>query len=222
MEIVLVEDDIKIAEFIIDGFHQIGATVTHCEDGITALSVIEEDSFDVAIFDIMVPKLDGLTLLEIVRKKKIALPVIILSAKNSVDDRVNGLNIGADDYLTKPFAFAELSARVSALTRRETTHIEERLSVKDLTVDLIRKRVTRGSQTIQLQPKELALLEYLLRNRGRVISKSMIMEEVWGYSFDTQTNVVEARISNLRKKIEGTNNEKIIETIRGVGYVIKD
>ena len=225
MNILLIEDDEKIAKFIINGFAQDGATVDHLSNGVDGLSAIENSTLcDIVILDIMLPKLDGLTLLEIIRKKGIELPVLILSAKNSVDDRVTGLSSGADDYLVKPFAFSELSARVSALTRRK--NIAEKadniIEVKDLKLDLLRKRVTRSDRIIDLQPLELKLLEYLLRNRGRIVSKTMIMEHVWDFNFDPQTNVVEARISQLRKKIDTGNSDTLIKTVRGVGYVIKD
>jgi two-component system OmpR family response regulator len=171
----------------------------------------------------MLPKLDGLSLIEQLRKKKSNTPVIILSAKDSVDDRVRGLQSGSDDYLTKPFAFSELLARVQALMRRASGLSEPtQLNVGDLSVNLLTREVTRDGQRIELQPLEFSLLEYLMRNHGRVVSKTMIMEHVWDYNFDPQTNVVEARISRLRDKIDRPFSRKLIHTIRGAGYVLRE
>jgi two-component system OmpR family response regulator len=171
----------------------------------------------------MLPLRDGLSLIAEIRRQKINTPVIILSAKRSVDDRVKGLQTGGDDYLTKPFAFSELFARVQALMRRATATPETtRLTVGDLTMDLLAREVTRSGQRIELQPREFSLLEYLMRNAGRVVSKTMIMEHVWDYNFDPQTNVIEARVSKLRDKIERDFEKKLIHTIRGAGYIIKE
>ena len=223
MRVLVVEDDAKIASFIVKGLKAAGYAVDHTLDGENGLHMALTEPYDTAIIDIMLPKLDGLSLIEKMRKEKIRTPVIILSAKASIDDRVKGLQTGGDDYLTKPFAFSELLARVQALIRRasglsEPTH----LSVKDLSMDLLTREVTRGDKKIELQPIEFSLLEYLLRNAGRVVSKTMIMEHVWDYNFDPQTNVVEARICRLRDKIDRDFNKKLIHTIRGVGYVLKE
>jgi len=181
------------------------------------------EPYDAAIIDIMLPRLDGLSLIEMMRKEKVNTPVIILSAKGSVDDRVKGLQIGGDDYLTKPFAFSELLARVQALIRRAGGQSEPmRLTVGDLSMNLVTREVTREGRQIELQPIEFSLLEYLMRNAGRVVSKTMIMEHVWDYNFDPQTNVVEARICRLRDKIDREFTRKLIHTIRGVGYVLKE
>jgi two-component system OmpR family response regulator len=171
----------------------------------------------------MLPKLDGLSLIAEIRRQKLNTPVIILSAKGSVDDRVKGLRAGSDDYLTKPFAFSELLARVQALIRRATgTPETTRLKVGDLTMDLLAREVTKSGQKIDLQPREFSLLEYLMRNAGHVVSKTMIVEHVWDYNFDPQTNVIEARVSKLRDKIDRDFEKKLIHTIRGAGYVIKE
>jgi two-component system OmpR family response regulator len=171
----------------------------------------------------MLPKRDGLSLIEKMRKEKIRTPVIILSAKGSVDDRVKGLQTGSDDYLPKPFAFSELLARVQALIRRASGLAEPtRLTVGDLSMDLLTREVTRGGRKLELQPLEFSLLEYLMRNKGRIVSKTMIMEHVWDYNFDPQTNVVEVRISRLRDKIDRGFDRKLLHTVRGVGYVLKE
>jgi two-component system OmpR family response regulator len=223
MRILLVEDDLKIASFIIKGLKSVGYAVDHAQDGEKGLSMALSEPYDTAIIDIMLPKLDGLSIVEEMRKAKIRTPVIILSAKGSVDDRVRGLQRGSDDYLTKPFAFSELLARVQALIRRASGLSEPtRLSVGDLTLDLLSREVTRGGKKIDLQPIEFSLLEYLMRCAGRVVSKTMIMEHVWNYNFDPQTNVVEARICRLRDKIDRDFEKKLIHTIRGVGYVLKE
>ncbi|MBW1802715.1 MAG: response regulator transcription factor, partial [Deltaproteobacteria bacterium] len=191
-------------------------------DGEDGLHMALTEPYDTAIIDIMLPKLDGLSLIDKMRQGKINTPVIILSARGSVDDRVKGLQIGSDDYLTKPFAFSELLARIQALIRRSSGAAEPtRLSVGDFSMDLLTREVTRGGKKIELQPLEFALLEYLARNTGKVVSKTMIMQHVWDYNFDPQTNVVEARICRLRDKIDKGFAEKLIHTVRGVGYVLK-
>jgi two-component system OmpR family response regulator len=222
MRILLVEDDLKIASFILKGLKAEGFAVDHTPNGEDGLHLALTEPYDAAIIDIMLPKLDGLKLIEKMRAQKINTPVIILSAKGSIDDRVKGLQTGSDDYLTKPFAFSELLARVQALIRRASGASEPtRLTHGDLAMDLLTREVTRGGHTIELQPREFALLEYLMRNADRVVSKTMIMEHVWDYNFDPQTNVVEARICRLRDKIDKGYPDKLIHTIRGVGYVLK-
>jgi DNA-binding response OmpR family regulator len=181
------------------------------------------EPYDTAIIDIMLPKLDGLSVIEKMRQEKINTPIIILSAKGSIDDRVKGLQMGSDDYLTKPFAFSELLARVQALIRRATGASEPTsLAVGDLSMNLLTREVTRSGKNIDLQPLEFSLLEYLMRNTGKVVSKTMIMEHVWDYNFDPQTNVVEVRISRLRDKVDREFPTKLIQTVRGVGYVLKE
>jgi two-component system, OmpR family, response regulator len=223
MLILLVEDDVKIASFIIKGLKCAGYAVDHAPDGEEGLQLALSRPYDTAIIDIMLPRRDGLSLIAKMRAEKVNTPVMILSAKGSVDDRVKGLQTGGDDYLTKPFAFSELLARVQALIRRASGASDPtRLAVGDLAVNLLTREVTRGGKRIMLQPLEFSLLEYLLRNAGRIVSKTMIMEHVWDYNFDPQTNVVEARISRLRDKIDRGFDRKLIYTVRGVGYVLKD
>ncbi len=223
MRLLLVEDDLKTASFIIDGLKEAGFAVDHAADGEDGLYMAIHEPYDAAIIDCMLPKLDGLTLISRLRNRKINTPVIMLSAKKSVEERIKGLEIGSDDYLTKPFSFSELLARVYALIRRATGEKEAtRLEVGDLSLDLNKKEVLRAGKRIELQPKELSLLEYLMRNAGRVVSKTMIMEHVWNYDFSPMTNVVEARICILREKIDTDVNHKLIHTIRGAGYVLKD
>ena len=223
MRILLVEDDLKIASFIIKGLRATGYAVDHAADGEEGLHLALTEPYDTAIIDIMLPKLDGLALIKRMRKEKVNTPIIILSAKDSVDDRVKGLQTGGDDYLTKPFAFSELLARVQALIRRAGGISEPtQLNVGDLSINLLTREVTRGGRKIELQPLEYSLLEYLVRNKGRIVSKTMIMEHVWDYNFDPQTNVVEVRISRLRDKIDRGVDKKLIHTVRGVGYVLKE
>ena len=223
MRLLLVEDDIKIASFIIKGLKSSGFAVDHAPDGEDGLHMALNEPYDVAVIDLMLPKIDGLTLIENMRNQKINTPVIILSAKGSIDDRVKGLYAGGDDYLTKPFAFSELLARVQALIRRSSgTSDPTVISVGDLSVNLLTREVMRDETAIELQPLEYSLLEYLMRNSGKVVSKTMIMEHVWNYNFDPQTNVVEARICRLRDKIDKPFEKKIIHTVRGVGYVLKE
>ncbi len=223
MRLLLVEDDIKIASFIQKGLKAAGYAVDHAKDGEEGLDLALTEPYDVAIIDIMLPKLDGLSLIRKLRSEKIGTPVIILSAKDSVADRIRGLETGSDDYLTKPFAFSELLARVQALIRRSSGTTEPtRLTFGSLSMDLITREVSREGRKIDLQPLEFSLLEYLMRNTGRVVSKTMIMEHVWDYNFDPMTNGVEARISRLRDKIAKNFSEKLIHTVRGVGYVIRE
>jgi two-component system OmpR family response regulator len=223
MRILLVEDDDKIASFIVKGFKAEGFAVDHAADGEDGLHLALTEPYDAAIIDLMLPKLDGLSLIEQMRREKIRTPVIILSARGSVDDRVKGLHTGGDDYLTKPFAFSELLARVQALIRRSLDVSEPtKLMVGDVSLDIVTREVVRAGQSIELQPLEFSLLEYLMRNAGRVVSKTMIMEHVWDYYFDPQTNVVESRIYKLREKIDKGFSNKLIHTVRGVGYVLKE
>lgn len=223
MRILLVEDDIKIASFIVKGLKAAGYAIDHAADGEEGLNLALTEPYDTAIIDIMLPKRDGLSLIEEMRKSKVHTPVIILSAKSTVDDRVKGLQAGGDDYLTKPFAFSELLARVQALIRRASGATEPTtLSASELSMNLLTREVKRKDQQIELQPMEFSLLEYLMRNVGRVVSKTMIMEHVWDYNFDPQTNVVEARICRLRDKVDRDFDKKLIHTIRGVGYVLKN
>jgi len=223
MRLLLVEDDLKIALFIGNGLKEAGFAIDHTTNGEDGLHLALTEPYDLAIIDLMLPKLDGLSLIEGLRKKKKTLPIIILSAKRTVDDRVKGLNIGGDDYLTKPFAFSELLARVQALIRRSSNISDPSiLTIADLTLNIQTRNVSRGSEEIELQPLEFSLLEYLMRNAGNVVSKTMIMEHVWDYNFNPLTNVVEARICCLRDKIDNNFERKLIKTVRGVGYVLKE
>ena len=222
MRILLIEDDTKIASFVVKGLKAAGFAVDHAVDGEDGLHLALTEPYDAAIVDVMLPKRSGLTVIEQMRKEKINTPVIILSAKDSIDDRVKGLQTGSDDYLTKPFSFSELLARVQALIRRASGASEPTtLSFADLTMDLLTREVIRADRKIHLQPLEFSLLEYLMRNVGKVVSKTMIMEHVWDYNFDPQTNVVEVRVSRLRDKIDKGFDTKLIHTLRGVGYVLK-
>ena len=223
MRLLLVEDDVKIASFIIKGLRSAGYAVDHALDGETGLDLALSEPYDGVVIDIMLPKRDGLSLIRHLREQKVNTPALILSAKGSVDDRVKGLETGADDYLTKPFAFSELLARVQALIRRAGGISDPtRLTVSDLSVNILTREVIREGKHIMLQPLEFSLLEYLMRHAGRIVSKTMIMEHVWDYHFDPQTNVVEARISRLRDKIDKGFEKKLIHTVRGVGYVLKE
>jgi len=223
MHILVVEDDAKIASFIVGGLKQEGFAVDVADNGIDGFHLAASGTYDAAIVDIMLPRLDGLELVRGLRKENNLTPVLILSARDSVDDRVTGLRAGGDDYLTKPFSFAELVARVQALIRRAHAVAEPTaLAAGDLHMDLIRRTVTRAGVDIELQPREFALLEYLVRNKGRIVSKTMIMEHVWGYDFDPETNVVESRISRLRDKVDKDFDRPLITTVRGAGYVIKE
>ncbi|MCU0787180.1 MAG: response regulator transcription factor [Verrucomicrobia bacterium] len=222
MRILVVEDDNKIASFIVNGLKQNGFAVDRAAEGEEGLSLARTVDYDAAVLDLMLPKLDGLSLLRRLRQEKVLTPVLILSAKASVNDRVIGLQSGGDDYLTKPFAFSELLARVQALIRRANQTAEPvRLVAGDLTMDLLTRQVRRGEEEISLQAREFALLELLMRHPGRVATKTMILEHVWDYSFDPQTNVVDVLVHRLRAKVDKDHPVKLIQTLRGVGYVLK-
>jgi len=222
MRVLLVEDDKKLASYIEKGLKEAGFAVDRAEQGDEGLRLVLGSLYDVAIVDVMLPQLDGLTLIDRMRARKVLTPVLILSAKRSVDDRVRGLQTGGDDYLTKPFSFAELLARIQALIRRANHESEPTcLTVGDLSIDLLRREVIRSGTKIDLQPREFALLEYLMRNDGRVVSKTMIVEHVWGYGFDPLTNIVDVVISRLRNKVDRDFDQKLIHTFRGVGYALK-
>jgi two-component system OmpR family response regulator len=219
---LLVEDDDTIAEFVARGLREAGFAVDRTPDGEAGLEAALVQSYDVAVVDVMLPKRDGLSLIEELRRRGVATPVLILSARRSVDDRVRGLQAGGDDYLTKPFAFAELLARVQALVRRATRSPEPTtLTVDDLVLDLLSRRVSRREVAIDLRPREFALLEYLMRHAGHVVSKTMILSHVWDYSFDPQTNIVDVLVSRLREKIDRPFEKKLLHTVRGVGYVVR-
>ncbi len=221
MHVLIIEDDKKTSEFVSGAFKQSGYTVSCYEDGETGVVAAINGSYDIAIIDIMLPKKDGLSIIREIRQSGNVLPVIVLSARGSVDARIQGLEAGADDYLSKPFSIAELLARVQTVMRR-ASHQESStvLKVEDLEMDLISHRVTRNGRRIDLQPLEYQLLEYLMRNKGRVVSKNTILEHVWDYDFDPHTNVVEARVYKLREKIDRDSEKKLITTVRGFGYVL--
>jgi two-component system OmpR family response regulator len=222
MRVLVVEDDGKIASFIVNGLKQNGFSVDSVADGEAALSHFRTIPYDAAVVDVMLPKRDGLSVLSQLRLEKNAVPVLILSARASVENRVAGLQAGGDDYLTKPFAFAELLARVHALIRRATHVVEPtRLACGDLSMDLLSREVMRAGQRIELQSREFALLELLLRNPDRPVTKTMILEHLWDYSFDPQTNVVDVLVHRLRAKADKDFPMKLIQTVRGVGYVLK-
>jgi two-component system, OmpR family, response regulator len=218
---LIVEDDQAIADFIARGLREAGYAVDVASNGDDGLHAALTGQPDVAIVDLMLPGRDGLSLIDELRRRGKTTPVLILSARRSVDDRVRGLQAGGDDYLTKPFAFAELLARVQALVRRASRIPEATtLTVTDLVLDLLSRKVTRGGQSIDLRPREFALLEYLMRNAGRVVSKTMILSHVWEYNFDPQTNIVDVLVSRLRDKIDKPFDVKLLRTVRGVGYVL--
>ena len=227
MRVLIIEDDPKIAGFIADGLRQDGHAVVRVADGATGLSraVDSAADFDVVVLDLLLPKLDGFGVLAGMRGRGIHTPVLMLSALDSVDDRVRGLRAGADDYLVKPFAVDELSARLLALVRRVNTNTSSadsvRLSLADLTLDRLSRRVRRGEDLIELQPKEFALLEYFLCNVGRTLTKPMILEHVWHWKFDPQTNVVDVMVFRLRNKIDRGHEPQLIHTLRGLGYVLR-
>jgi len=220
MRILVVEDDRKIASFVVRGLKESGYAVDHSPDGEQGRILAQPVASDAALVDLMLPKLDGLSVIQQLRARGKHMPVLILSAKASVDDRVKGLQAGGDDYLTKPFAFSELLARIQALIRRSSQTAEPtRLVVGDLTLDLLTRQVERAGEKIELQPREFALLEYLMRNPGRAVTKTMILEHIFDYSFDPQTNVVDVLVHRLRRKVD--KDHTILHTIRGVGYVLR-
>ncbi len=222
MRILVIEDDPDIAAFIEKGLGQEGFQVFIENNGISGLNSLLSDFFDIAVIDLMLPGYDGYKIIETIREKKLNIPILILSARRNVSDKVRGLDIGADDYLEKPFAFSELVSRIKALLRRhDSFQNDDILRVADLELNTIKHKVHRGETEIYLQPKEYTLLEYLMRNKGRIISKTMLMEHVWDYNFDPQTNIVEARICKLREKIDYPFGEKLLHTIKGAGYVLE-
>lgn len=222
MRVLLIEDDSQIASFVVRGLKEAGFAVDHVADGQSGFSMATANEYDALVVDVMIPKLDGLTLIENLRGQGIGTPVLILSAKSSVADKVRGLESGSDDYVTKPFSFAELLARLQALIRRSSrAGGTNTLTVGDLEMDLLARTVSRAGVDIELQPREFSLLEYLMRNAGNVVSKTMILEHVWDYHFDPQTNVVDVLIHRLRSKIDKDFDRKLLHTVRGVGYVLK-
>jgi DNA-binding response OmpR family regulator len=221
MRLLLVEDEKNVASFIKKGLEEEFYTVDVAEDGLEGYSKATSTVYDLAIVDIMLPGLNGIELCKRLREKGMKLPILLLTAIDSVESKVKGLESGADDYLTKPFAFSELLARVKALLRRASDRASE-LFLDDLRIDLLARRVFRGSKEISLTPKEFSLLEYLLRNKDKVLSRTEIIENVWGYDFDPTTNIVDVHIKFLREKVETGFHKKLIHTVRGTGYVLKE
>lgn len=222
MRVLVVEDDRHIADFVVRGLREAGYAADHAADGEDGFRMALNEAYDAAVVDVMLPRRDGLSLVEALRQRGSSLPVLILSARRSVDDRVRGLESGGDDYLVKPFALAELVARVQALIRRSSGSVEPmHLGAGPLAVDLLTREVRRAGQVIDLQPREFSLLEYLVRNVGRTVSKTMILQHVWDFAFDPQTNVVEVLVHRLRAKVDGPFEPKLIHTVRGVGYVLR-
>lgn len=219
MRILVVEDEKRIADFLSRGLESAGYAVDIAPDGHTAVNLTRDTSYDLLILDLGLPDLDGLEVLEKIRNRKVSPPVLILSARNAVDDRVKGLELGADDYLVKPFAFVELLARVRALLRRGQP-TPERLQVGDLILDCLRRKVTRGGQGVELAPKEFSILEYMMRNPGRPLSRTMIVEHVWDMDYDGLTNIVDVYIRHLRSKIDDGWPTRLIHTVRGIGYML--
>jgi two-component system OmpR family response regulator len=222
MRILVIEDDRETRDFLVQGLTQAGHVVDAAGDGKDGLFLALDQEFDVLIVDRMLPALDGLSIVETVRKSGNRTPILVLSALGEVDDRVEGLERGGDDYLVKPFAFSELAARLDALARRgDGEAVETRLQVADLEMDLLTRRVKRAGRDIELQPRELRLLEYLMRHSGQVVTRTMLLEKVWDYNFDPQTNVIDVHVSRLRKKIDKDFDQPLIETVRGAGYVLR-
>lgn len=224
MNILIVEDDPQISNFIAKGLHEAGYTTESCDNGNEALYYLQTNSFHLVILDLMLKEKDGLEVLNEARSMGHTLPVIILSAKRTVDDRVLGLQNGADDYLIKPFSFAELLARIQALLKRRSNYQEIITELHHFGIhqDLLKREVHRNDQKIELQPKEFALLEYFMRHPQKILSKTMILENVYGYHFDTQTNVIDVLVSRLRQKVDKGFDKKLIHTLRGIGYVLKE
>ncbi len=224
MRLLLVEDDTEVANYLIKGLKENGFVVDHASDGKEGLFLATSEGYDVMIIDRMLPALDGLVIVKSVRAAAKATPILILSTLGEVDDRVEGLQAGADDYLTKPFAFSELIARIDALLRRSTasTSTVTELRVGDLRLDLLKHIATRSEQVIELQPREFSMLEYLMRNAGHVVTRTMLLEHVWDYQFDPQTNVIDVLISRLRGKIDSGFSKSLLHTVRGSGYMINE
>src|SRR5208283_2946023 len=220
MRLLVVEDEKRIADFLCRGLEGAGYAVDAAAAGADALERTHSTDYDLVILDLMLPDMDGIAVLERIRRAKAGPPVLLLSARSSLDDRVKGLETGADDYLVKPFAFVELLARVRALLRRGQPTLEK-LQVADLAVDCIRRKVTRAGETIDLAPKEFGILEYMMRNRGRPLSRTMIVEHVWDMDYDGLTNIVDVYIRHLRSKIDDRFPQKLIQTVRGIGYMIE-
>ncbi len=221
MRVLVIEDEKKVARFIKKGLEEEGYAVDLASDGEEGLARVLDPVHDLIILDIALPKIDGLQVLKKLRERKVPTPVLLLTVRAAIEDKVLGLDSGADDYLTKPFAFQELLARIRALLRRKAETGPPLLQVEDLVLDPARRLVTRGGERIDLTSKEFALLEYLMRNAGRVLTRAMISEHVWNYDFDTETNVIDVYVNYLRRKIDFGREKKLIHTVRGSGYALK-
>lgn len=222
MRILLIEDDQEAASYMVKGLKEAGHTIDHAANGTDGLFLATSERYDVMVVDRMLPGLDGLSIIQAIRAAGNSTPVLVLSALGKVDDRVKGLNAGGDDYLVKPYAFAELMARIEALTRRTGgTTPETRLKVEDLEMDLLARTVTRAGRPIDLQPREFRLLEYLMRHGGQVVTRTMLLENVWEYHFDPQTNLIDVHISRLRQKVDKEFDQPLIHTVRGAGYSLR-
>ena len=221
MRILVIEDDSTVIQYIVSGLQSSGHDITTANEGVKGLHVATNEKFDVLVVDRMLPGMDGLTIIETIRKAGNSTPVLILSALSDVDDKVQGLKAGGDDYLTKPFAFLELLARIEALVRRASIQEDiTSLQVDDLYIDLISRKVLRQELEIKLKPREFQLLEYMMRNKGQIVTRAMLLQAVWNYNFDPQTNVIDVHISRLRQKIDKDFSISLIHTVRGVGYVL--
>jgi len=222
VKLLLVEDNERVSRFVVKGLREAGHTIDHVENGRDGLFYAASESYDAIIMDRMLPgQIDGLGIIETLRQQGNRTPILVLSALSSVDERIKGLRAGGDDYLTKPFAFGELLARLDALVRRTQVEAEAtHLAVGDLTMDLRSRKVTRGVRALALQPREFQLLEYLMRHVGQVVTRTMLLENVWDYHFDPQTNIVDVHISNLRQKIEIQGEKPLVKTVRGAGYMM--
>jgi two-component system OmpR family response regulator len=222
MRLLIVEDDRETAAYLSKGLKESGHVVDHAKDGVDGLELARGQTYDVAIVDRMLPRMDGLTLVKTMREEGNLVPVLFLSALSDIDDRVRGLKAGGDDYLTKPYAITELLARVDALVRRrQPEQVQTKLTVGDLELDLLSRSATRNKQVIDLQPREFLLLEYLMRHAGQVVTRTMLLENVWDYHFDPQTNVIDVHISRLRAKIDKGFTEPLLHTVRGAGYCLR-
>lgn len=223
MRVLVIEDDRETAQFLQKSLKESGHSADTAADGETGLAMAQGGAYDILIVDRMLPRLDGLTVVKTLRSEGSRTPVLILSALGDVDDRVKGLRAGGDDYLTKPYAYTELLARVEALARRATPEEQEtRYAVGDLVLDRLSHRVTRAGEPIQLQPREYRLLEYLMKNAGQVVTRTMLLENVWDYHFDPQTNVIDVHVSRLRSKIDKGFDKPLLHTVRGAGYMVRD
>jgi two-component system OmpR family response regulator len=223
MKLLLVEDDIEAAAYLKRALSEAGHTVDVANSGRDGLMLAAGETYDVIVLDRLLPEIDGLAILRTIRASGVKTPVLLLTALGGIDDRVEGLEAGGDDYLVKPFAFAELLARVNALARRPPPQeVQTEAAVADLKVDFLRRAVTRAGQRIDLQPKEYQLLEYLMRNAGRIVTRTMLLESVWHFHFDPKTNIVETHMSRLRSKIDRGHARELIHTVRGAGYVLRE